>query len=66
MDVKRLLLTVLLLLSSPAWAGPRDDAAAASTRGDYAAELRITRPLAAKGEVWAQSFLGRGGSAKQD
>ena len=56
--MKRLLLTALLLLSSPSWAAPIDDALAANKRGDYAAELRITRPLAAKGEAWAQSFLG--------
>ena len=55
--MKRLILTALLLLASPAWAAPIDDAAAANARGDYAAELRITRPLAAKGEAWAQHFL---------
>ena len=57
-DMKLLPLAALLLLASSAWAGPIDDAVAANARGDYAAELRITRPLAAKGEVWAQSFLG--------
>ena len=56
--MKRLLLTALLLLASTAWAAPIGDAAAANARGDYAAELRITRPLAAKGEAWAQFFLG--------
>ena len=56
--MKRLILTALLLLTSPAWAAPIEDATAAYARGDYAAELRITRPLAAKGEAWAQSFLG--------
>ena len=54
----RTFLTALLLLASSAWAGPIDDAAAANARGDYAAELRILRPLAAKGEAWAQYFLG--------
>ena len=34
------------------------EAAEANGRGDYAAELKITRPLAAKGEAWAQAFLG--------
>jgi len=53
-----LLFSALLLLASPAWAAPIDDAAAANARGDYTAELRITRPLAAKGEAWAQSLLG--------
>lgn len=52
------LLTVILLLASSAWAGPMEDAAAANARGDYAAELRIIRPLAAKGEAWAQLSLG--------
>jgi hypothetical protein len=54
----RRLVLILLLLASTAWAGPMDDAAAANARGDYAAELRIVRPLAAKGEAWAQSNLG--------
>jgi len=39
------LLTVLLLLASPAWAGPMEDAAAANGRGDYAAEA-CSRSLA--------------------
>ena len=56
--MKRLILTALLLLASSVWAAPIEDALAANNRGDYAAELRITRPLAAKGEAWAQSFLG--------
>ena len=53
----RTLLAALLLLASTAWAAPIDDAAAANARGDYAAALRITRPLAAKGEAWAQFSL---------
>lgn len=56
--MKRLILTVTLLLASPAWAAPIDDATAAHVRGDYATALRITRPLAAKGEAWAQYNLG--------
>jgi len=56
--MKRLLLTVLLLLASGVWAGPEEDARAANERGDYEAELRITMPPAAKGEAWAQIFLG--------
>lgn len=54
----RTFLTALLLLTSPAWAAPIDDAAAANGRGDYAAELRITRPMAEKGVAWAQFSLG--------
>ena len=56
--MKRLLLTTLLLLASSAWAAPIDDALAANARGDYAAGLKIIRPLAAKGVAWAQLFLG--------
>lgn len=58
MSMNRILLSALLLLAGSAWAAPIDDAAAANARGDYAAELMITRPLAAKGEAWAQSRLG--------
>ena len=46
------------LVATPAWAGPKEDAATANSKGDYAAELRITRPLAADGEAWAQSLIG--------
>ena len=45
--MKRLLIIVLLLFASSAWAEPIDDAAAANARGDYAAVLKIIRPLAA-------------------
>ena len=55
--MKRLLLTALLLFASPAWTAPIDDAVAAYALGDYATVLKITRPLAAKGEAWAQHFL---------
>jgi TPR repeat protein len=55
--MKHLITIVLLLFASPTWAAPIDDAAAANARGDYAAELRITRPLATKGVAWAQMFL---------
>ena len=37
---------------------PFSDAFVASARSDYAAELKIIRPLALKGEAWAQFFLG--------
>ena len=56
--MKQILLTVLLLLASSAWAEPWGDAFDAHLRGDFAAELKITRPLATKGEAWAQSNLG--------
>ena len=53
-----LLLLIVLLAAGPAWSAPVDDAAAANDRGDYAAQLRIIRPLAVKGEAWAQLQLG--------
>ena len=56
--MKYLILTATLLLASPVWAAPIDDAAAANARGDYEAALTIIRPLAAKGEAWAQYRLG--------
>ena len=56
--MKRLLLTALLLLASPAWAATIEDATAAYARSDYATVLKITRPLAAKGDPFAQTFLG--------
>lgn len=42
----------------PVFAGAEQDAAAANASGDYTAELKITRPLAEKGEAWAQVSLG--------
>lgn len=57
-DIKYLTLAAFLLLANPTWAAPIDYAAAANARGDYATELKITRPLAAKGEHWGQIFLG--------
>ena len=47
-----------LLVAGLAWAGPEDDALAASLRDDYAAVLKVAKPLAIKGEAWAQSWLG--------
>lgn len=55
-----LLLTLVIVLPlGTVWAAPIDDAAAANARGDYAAELRITRPLAAKGVAWAHAGSNR-------
>ena len=53
-----MLLTALLLSASTTWAGPMEDAGLANARNDYETELRITRPLADKGEAWAQFNLG--------
>lgn len=56
--MKRLFLSLLILLANAAWAGPVDDVLDANARGDYVTALRITRPLAVKGEAWAQVILG--------
>ena len=56
--MNRILLSALLLLAGSAWAAPIDDAIAANARGDYAAGLKIIRPLAEKGVAWAQNNLG--------
>ena len=41
-----------------AFAGPLEDAQAAYDRGDYATALQFMKPIAAKGDPYAQSFLG--------
>jgi TPR repeat protein len=51
-------LFITAVLMGPAVAGPLDDARAADRRGDYAAELRLLRPLAEQGNVEAQEALG--------
>ena len=57
MSMNRLFLSALLLLASSAWAAPIGDAIAAHTRGDYAAELRIIRPLAANYNSSFEGYL---------
>ena len=56
------LLTLLLILvvcaTRPAVAGPLDDGIAAYYKRDYAAALRLLRPLADQGDARAQSTLG--------
>ena len=56
----RATLAALLLVAtaSTAYAGPLEDALAASKKSDYATALRLFRPLAEKGNVVAQSALG--------
>jgi TPR repeat protein len=57
--IRDLLLSLLAAaVLTPAWANPADSAAAANSRGDYSAELQITRPLAERGVPWAQVSLG--------
>ncbi len=53
----QLSLLLVLHFSSVTWAGPMEDAEAAYSKGEFAAELRITEPFAVKGEAWAQTRL---------
>ena len=41
-----------------AHAGAQEEALKANTKADFARELSITRPVADKGQAWAQSLLG--------
>jgi len=52
------LLALMLSLSMPAMAGPSEDAVAAYKRGDYAAALKISLPLANQGNAEAENLLG--------
>ncbi len=57
--MKKIIVAVLIAAAlSTVSANPLSEAMAANARGDYATELEITRPLAASGVAWAQSFLG--------
>jgi hypothetical protein len=47
-----------LALFGIATAGPIEDGYAAYQRGDYATAMRLWRPLADQGNVFAQDFLG--------
>jgi hypothetical protein len=60
MRAARVAALALALLAGPlpAAAGPREDARAASERGDYATALAILRPLAEGGDAKAQVALG--------
>jgi cell division septation protein DedD len=49
---------VVALLVPPVQAGPLDDASAAYHRGDFAAALKLIRPLAEQGDARAQANLG--------
>ena len=49
---------LLLSLAGSAAAGPLEDAAAASDRGDHATARRLLRPLADQGDARAQYILG--------
>lgn len=57
--MKKIILTVLMAAAlSTASANPETEATFARASGDYAAQLKITRPLAEAGVAWAQSSLG--------
>lgn len=55
---KAALAAACLAVSAPAVAGPFEDGVAAYNRADYAAALRLWRPLAAQGLADAQYNLG--------
>jgi TPR repeat protein len=55
------MITALLMLAASAGAAvadPLEDARRAFTRGDYATEYRLLRPLADRGNAEAQSMVG--------
>ena len=58
--MKHALAAIILALSltAPVAAGPLEDATAAYDRCDYAVALRLFRPLASQGDVYAQTNLG--------
>src|SRR5512140_3043108 len=60
LTLKRAVAALLLMLNlaAPVAASPLDDAAAAADRGDYAAAVRLWRPLADQGDADAQYNLG--------
>jgi TPR repeat protein len=49
---------VVLAMARAAVAGPFEDGVAAYQRRDYQTTYRLWRPLAEKGEAWAQIYLG--------
>lgn len=51
-------LSVMLLASSPAWAGQFEDGVAAMDRGDFVEAATVFQPLAAEGNAQAQYNLG--------
>ena len=53
-----LFFTITLGMAQGAYAGPHEDALAAYNRGDYATALRLWKPLATRGDSWAQANIG--------
>ena len=70
MRLLKLLLVLFVCAAGPAVAGPFEDGVAAHDKGDYAAALRLWRPLADQGDAYAQTNLGvmyyNGQSVTQD
>ena len=58
MRLLKLLLVLLVCAAGPAVAGPLEDGVAAYDKGDYAAALRLWRPIAEQGDASAQYNLG--------
>src|SRR5258708_1844888 len=52
------LVLLMLAVVRPAAAGPNEEAFAAFVKGDYETAIRITRPLAERGDAQAQASLG--------
>jgi uncharacterized protein len=53
-----LALLLSLQVADPCFAGPIEDADAATKKGDYATALKLLRPLAERGDPAAQTNLG--------
>ena len=58
--MRRAMITIIILLclAGTAVAGPLQDAYSAYAGGDYATAARLFRPLADRGDAYAQTFLG--------
>ena len=56
--MKKLLFTLLFLTFGTAWGGALEDGFAAYERRDYATAVKLWRPLAEKGNAYAQFTLG--------
>ena len=56
--MKKLLFTLLFLTLGSAWGGALEDGKAAYGRKDYATSLKLLRPLAEKGNAYAQYNIG--------
>ena len=59
MRLLKLLLILFVCAAGPAVAGPFEDGVAAHDKGDYAAALRLWRPIAEQGDASAQYNLGQ-------